>query len=122
MARETKAQRWAREHAEMKALDEIEVRTYPERLMCVMQRACQSNFELQVVDGQFFLYDRDKRQREEFWLTVDHNCDSEEVLQTLTFEVNYKLTEQEKANRKFHLKQAALAKLSDEERELLGLK
>ena len=120
MAKETKAQRQAREQAEIDALYEVVVQTYQDRLMHTMQRACEVNFELTVKDGQFLLFDRDEAHRK-YWLAVKHSDDNECVLQNLSFEVNYKIAEQEQAKRKLELKRSALAKLSEEERRVLGL-
>lgn len=100
MAKETKAQRQAREEAEMQALYRQEFESYPERLMEVLQRACAVNFELTVRKGQFLVFDRDETRREKFWLTVDHTADSEDVLQSLNFEVDVKTKKQAEAKRK----------------------
>ena len=121
MPRETKAQREAREAEEQRLAREEEVLTYPQRLMLVLGRACKVNFNLEVYNERFVLYDRDQRNPTQFALNVVHTDASEYALQQLSWEVDFKFKEEEEANRKLLAKHAALAKLSKEERELLGL-
>lgn len=121
MARETKAERLVREAAVRKAMLEEQRATYPARLLTVLERAQDANFELRVRDGMYTLYDRDERRPETVVLTPWYTDDNEDTLNRFAYEVEYKETEEREANRKFLAKQTALAKLSNEERELLGL-
>ena len=121
MARETKAQREAREAEERRLQHEEDVRTYPERLMLVMQRAVNHNFELTMREGKFVVYDRDERRPDEHTMAVTYDGLSESMLSDLDWAVELKAKEEEERTRKERARQAALAKLSKEERELLGV-
>lgn len=125
MAKETKAQRETREQAEMEYFREVEVTTYLQRLMDVMERACKHNFDLTVKNGKFFLYDRDlpdyMDQEGLFWLASTHSVADNDILEKLEFRVSFKAKEKEEANRILQLKRSALAKLSKEERNALGM-
>lgn len=121
MARETKAERLEREAKErMERLAE-EVRTYLPRLMALMERASKVNFELEVREGKFVLWDRDERRPTEHFMFPEHTDVAEGKLRDLDFEVGCKEEAVAEAERKFRVKNAALAKLTEEERELLGL-
>ena len=52
MARETKAERLAREAAEKLAQQAALAATYPQRLMALLERAQNVRFELKVKDGE----------------------------------------------------------------------
>lgn len=126
MAKETKAQREAREQAEMEYLREVEETTYLQRLMIAMERACDYNFEMTVENGKFFLCDRDSpdymdRTGIDFSLAPIHSVADNDALETLEFRLKFKAEEEEKAKLKMQLKRSALAKLSKEERNALGM-
>ena len=121
MARETKTERLAREATERTMYFEELRTTYPARLLSWLERAQDVNFELRVRDGMYTLYDRDERRPETVMLAPQYTDVNEEVLDRLAREVEYKETEEREANRKLLAKQTALAKLSNEERTLLGL-
>ena len=121
MAKETKAQRLEREAAERAAYEAVAVATYPQRLMAMLERATKVNFELEVRDAKFVLTDRDDRCDRTVELTLAYSKENQEALHELDWRVDMKEEAEREANRKFAVKQAALAKLSNEERELLGL-
>ena len=120
MARETKAQRIAREEAEAQVRLEEEIRTYPLRLMTILERASNANFELTVVDRKFFLVDRDDRE-DAFELSIAHDRASEAALWDLDWRINIKEESERKARELRELREAALAKLTKEERKALDL-
>lgn len=120
MAKETKAERLAREAAERERVEAEEAATYPQRLMALLARAQAANLELQAnSDLTFTLYDRDDRYK--YMLNLFRSGDAEVSLYELTWHVESKEKEAREAERKYQVKQAALNKLSEEERELLGL-
>ena len=121
MARETKAQRQAREEAERQAeLEKASVEYFP-RLMALLERACKNNMELSVVDGEFHV--RDRSERDFLWtfapvFTTKTNMWDLDGLDAVC-------EEEEERERVWQHKQMvrrqALAKLTPEEREELGL-
>ena len=121
MARETKAERLAREAQERAAYEAELVATYPQRLMAMLERATEQNFELEVRDAKFVLTDRDDRSDRAVELTLTYSLDNHEALHELDWRVDLKEEREREAARRYAVKQAALAKLSKEEKELLGL-
>ena len=122
MARKTKAELQA-EREEAQALQEAhEFAQYPSRLMAALEEATtQSNYELEVRNNQFTLRDRDSRRPETVFLTLTHTRDSREALDNLEWNLRVKAEEREQAERQRQAREAALAKLTQEDRELLGL-
>lgn len=121
MTRVTKAQRLER-HAAMEAAFAAEqAATYPQRLMAMLERATKTNFELTVKDGNFLLEDRDDRRDGTIALTLTYDNQDEEAIQELNWRVEMKEEAEREALRRVTVRNAALAKLSREERELLGL-
>lgn len=121
MARETKSERLAREEAERFAAREALRASYQDRLMLLFERADKVNFELRVNNGLFFLEDRDDRRDRVLPLTLVWDDENESNLSELSWRVEMKEDAEREANRKYLAKQSALAKLSQEERDLLGL-
>ena len=121
MARETRAQRLEREAAERAAYEAEQAATYPQRLMAMLERATNQNFELEVRDAKFVLTDRDDRRDRAVELTLEYNSSNQEALHELDWRVDLKEEAEREAQRRLAVKTAALAKLSQEERELLGL-
>ena len=120
MARETKAQRLEREAAERAAYEAEMAATYPQRLMAMLERATKANYELEVHEGMFVATDRDDRDHR-FALSLTYSQDNQETLHHMDWVLDMKEEAAREAERKYAVKQAALAKLSREERELLGL-
>lgn len=122
MARETKAQRLARETAEREQQAAINKSLYPTKLMQVLERAQYANFELQVRETAFVLYDRDAQIHKEFhFVYPTYSAENQEKLDDLEFQVEIKERDIAEAEEKYRAKQAALAKLTTEERALLNL-
>lgn len=121
MARETKAQREARLEAERQAQMAFAKDTYTERMMAALERAVKENFELSVSNGQFVVEDRDDRYRNAFFLQPAWSETADMDLYSL--EVSVELKEEASAElvRKAQVRGKALAKLTAEEREELGL-
>jgi hypothetical protein len=121
MARETKAERLAREAAEKLAQQAAQAATYPQRLMALLERATKANFELTVKDGEFLLEDRDDRRDRTIALSLAYSEANEEALQSLDWRVELKEEAEREAMRRVMVRNQALNKLSLEEREILGL-
>lgn len=120
MARETKAERLAREAAMKAERLEQEKRDYFPNLMATLERASKYLFVLTVKDSKFVVQDvNDSRS---FWtLSPEYNSEDAEVMYDLNYELaDYEAAERE-AQRKMLVRQQALSKLNKEERELLGL-
>ena len=120
MARKTKAEREA-EAQVARALQEKMARdAYPELLMETLERAAKLSFDLRVRDGKFEVLDRNSPV--DYWtLTYDYTADADNELDMLRWEVERQEQAEAEANRQWLVKQSALAKLSQEERALLGL-
>ena len=122
MARKTKAELAAEREAAHQARYDVARATYTERLMAVLERAVKENFELEVRDGKFRVEDRDDRRfGGTFYLPPawDEMAD----VDLFQLEVSVELKEEARAEReqKAQARAVALSKLSQEERELLGL-
>jgi len=125
MAREKAADRRAREEAERAALMQARRETYPRRFRETVAAAVNEGFELTKVDvdyGKYTFYDRDAETEyyvyDEFGLAGQSDWSLEELERA----VNRKIDDRLEAQRRYEKRQAALAKLDPEERELLGLK
>ena len=121
MARETKAQREAREAQERAEHEALMTVTYPHRLMCMLERAQSLNFELTVEKGRFLLEDRDDQYGNVVVLTLVWDRDNQEGLHELEWRTEAKEERAREEQRRYDLRKAALAKLSAEELEVLGL-
>jgi len=120
MARETVAQRNARFETERQARLAEETALYPTRLLDMLERATRLSYELTVKDAQFVVSDRNSRAT---WaMTPLYTPDSQANLEALMYDVE-ELEERRKMEQmRYEMKQAALAKLTDTEKTLLGLK
>lgn len=122
MARETKAQRLAREAAERAAYGAERAATYPQRLMKMLERATSVNFEIKVRDGKFLLTDSDDPREGVVELTLAYDSEiNEAALNELDWRVDIKEEAEREALRRVQIRNAALAKLSQEERTILGI-
>lgn len=95
---------------------------YPTRLMKALSRATDLQFVLSVVDDSFVVTDPNERYGEVFTMSYDYNVAAEEYLYDLELELKLKYAEFVEKERRRQVRANALAKLSDEERELLGVK
>ena len=127
MARETKAEREARLAAEREARLVEERNGYPARLMAVLERVNnQWDMELFVRDNLFVVRSRNDNYGNECLLSYNWNPTTQETIQELEWKLNSLEEAQAEAKRRSEVKREAQRKvqeiLSDEERELLGLK
>jgi len=117
--RKTKAE-LAAEREEARALQEAhDFAAYPSRLMAVLERATQNPnfFDLTVRDSKFHL----TKGRDAFEFPLVHNMRAQIDLESLTWDLDGLDEDRRKAAERAEAKQVALAKLTKEERELLGL-
>ena len=122
MARMTKAQREAAEEA-ARVEQENQLRAeYPTRLMKALSQATELKFVLSVVDDSFVVTDPSERYPELFTMSYEYNAEAEQQLYDLELELSVKYAEFAEKERRQQVRANALAKLSFEERELLGVK
>ena len=119
MARETVAQRNAREQAEREAYQAATEAAYPATLMQVLERATKLSYELKVKDAMFLV--REWNTNTQWEMTPFYTEDSQDALEALTYDVELEEEKRAEAERRYQAKQTALNKLTKEERELLGL-
>ena len=117
MPRETKAERQARELAEREALELQERNDYPNTLMSVLQRSTALGWDIVVRDGRFTVINH----FEEYTFTYAWDKDSVNAIYSIQYDLNIAERDAREAERKILLRNAALAKLSAEERQVLGL-
>lgn len=120
MARETAAARRAREEAEENARQLEAAQNWLPRLMAAMELATgEFNFELTVKNEEFLLWDRDEQEQHALPLAYNPNRAWDlEAFENLLDRKNEELAEQRRVEM---LRRSALAKLSAEERKVLGL-
>ena len=122
MARKTKAELKAEREAYEAELRAKEVAAYPARLMAALEEATQkNNYELTVVNGMFSLRDRDASRDPALSLTAAWTSNSQMALDSLEWDLQMKAEERVESERLSALRRAAFAKLSQEEKDALGL-
>lgn len=125
MARETKAERLARETHEREERLEAERSAYPLRLMNLLERvSAEPTLTLTVKNGFFNVEDREDRYRNNYVLSYSWSEGGQAALEDLTYTVDHLEAERAELERRYQVKKEAERKvrelLSDEERELLG--
>ena len=120
MARETKQQRFLRVEQEKFDVLQREIADYPARLMTMLERACNANFQLDVRVGEFVLSDRDDPNCW-FSLTRFHDPHNVETLNELECRIDVKEKAEQERLRQRAIRSEALAKLTPEEKKVLGL-
>ena len=120
MARETKAERLVREAAEHEARVEALKAEYPERLMAAMARAYENNYDVVPKNNEFRLVDRDERDNA-FTVSYAFTEVNDATLNELDWTLTYKEEKVREERRKMEVRNAAWYKLTEEERQLLGL-
>ena len=120
--RETKEQKTIRLALEAKAAEQVTYAASEQSVMTMLERACKVNFELTVVDGVFVLYDRDSRDHIKYQLfpKVMYRDDLWENENT-TIAIEQKEADIRAAKALETMRKAALAKLTDAERKVLGV-
>ena len=120
MARETRAQREARWALEAEAQRKTNSNAYLSRLMELFEAASSESFELRVENARFVLLDF-SNSNAKFSFAYAYDDDDWFELDRFEQELKYRKREREEQALRVAAKQAALAKLTKEERELLGL-
>ena len=120
MARETKAERLAREEAENVLRLETLKAEYPERLMAALERAYENNYDVVPKNNEFRLVDRDDRD-DTFRVSYAFTEVNDATLNELDWTLTYKEEKVREERRKMEVRNAAWYKLTEEERQLLGL-
>lgn len=125
MARRTAAERQA-EAARMQELSEQarvarETAEYPTRMMALLERAGNVGFTVYVDNQKFVVKDINNRYGVEFRFGLQYESNSMYILDSLEFDVSIVEAEQAEQRRVAELKQAALGKLTKEERQALGV-
>ena len=123
MARQPKAERYPQTAAEIMATTERRVREYRGKMLAAMDTAVRRlgwNITVAVATEQLIVSSRDGEYRVFLSLEMKENEDYAR-LEHFENEVCWALEELEEADRKVRVKNAALAKLTPEERKLLGI-
>lgn len=122
MAKETKAQRTAREATARQERTAEQVVHYLPKLMSALEEATtKSNYELEVRNSLFTLRDRDSRYSNLVTLSAVYTQSNWDTLEVLVWDLEAKAEARAEQERKRSMKETALAKLTKEEKELLGL-
>ena len=127
MARVTAAERKAAELAQRQAEEREFAETYPTRLLALLARACADGMELTVSElfpevFEFVVSYNDRwGDRTERKFLQSANFSSYEAMDELTWALDVREEERREEERKASLRLNALAKLTKEEREELGL-
>lgn len=124
MARKTKAEMQAEQDALQAAKEAEQTKTWPTRLMATLAQACSVLGARLSVDGDHFVVkyctnaERDRVQE----LSYSYGgWESEDALNDVQWDVQEELDRRAEAARRLEVKKAALLKLTDEERHVLGL-
>lgn len=119
MAKETKAQRMEREAREQEErLEQLRTEYFP-KLMTTLERASKNDMQLFVRDGHFYVC---RGNESDSWaFPAEYTETSNNLLWNLNYELELKEEAAREEERRYQVKQAALAKLTKEEKELLGL-
>ena len=122
MAKETKAQRQVREaNARQERTAEQEVQYLPKLMTALEEATTKSNYELEVRNGLFSLRNRDSRYSNLVTLSAVYTQSNWDTLEVLVWDLEVKAEARAEQERKQAMKETALAKLTKEEKELLGL-
>ena len=122
MSRMTKAQREAAEEAARVEQENQLCAEYPTRLMKALSQATELQFVLSVVNDSFVVTDPSEKYPELFTMSYEYSDAAEQHLYHLELALKFKCAEFVEKERRQQVRANALAKLSDEERELLGVK
>ena len=122
MACMTKTQREAIEEAARIEQENRLRAEYPTRLMKALSQATELQYALSVVNDSFVVTEPNETYPELFTMSYEYNAEAEQQLYALELELSVKYAEFAEKERRQQVRANALAKLSFEERELLGVK
>ena len=121
MTKPTKAEKLAAAEQRQREYDEQVQNEYPQRLMNVLNAAQTEGYEV-AVNGStmsFLVWDYNNSAFKTP-LTLAYSSESNDSLDSLSFEVRLKFEKRKEQERLANVKANALSKLSDEERRVLG--
>jgi hypothetical protein len=125
MARESKAERLAREAAELKAYDDENALAYPARLMAALERATNYHFQISVRSETFMVRDLNDPFDTQFDFTWVWDTLNQADLEELEFFLDKKDAEVAEMARIAKVRDVARQKAKDlftqEERDVLGI-
>jgi hypothetical protein len=125
MARESKAERLAREAAELKAYDDENALAYPARLMAALERATNYHFQISVRSETFMVRDLNDPFDTQFDFTWVWDNLNQADLEELEFFLDKKDAEVAEMARIAKVRDVARQKAKDlftqEERDVLGI-
>lgn len=124
MARKTKAELNAEREAYEEAQRVEREAAYPMRLMAALEEATKkNNYELTVVNSVFVLRDRDasRYDNDPAALSYVYTENSQNALENLEWDMKVKAEERAESERLSNLRRQAFLKLSQEEKDALGL-
>ena len=122
MARKTKAEQQAELDALNAAARLADAEAYPTKLMAALEEATtKNNYELTVRNGMFSLRDRDSSRDLTLSLSMAYTGNSFDAVESLEWDLQEKAAERAESERLSALRRAAFAKLSEEEKNALGL-
>jgi hypothetical protein len=90
-------------------------------MMALEEATTLNNYELEVRNGMFSLRDRDSSSNLTLSLTMSYTENSWNALESLEWDLNEKAEERAESERLSAVRRAAFAKLSEEEKTVLGL-
>lgn len=117
MARKTREQLRTVHEAALLAMEGERRAEYFPRLMQALERACKFDYCLAVANGMFVLMDR----RKDHEFSPEYTPAGWDELMELEWQLDVRQSEREEQERRALARARALAKLTDEERELLDL-
>lgn len=121
MARETKAERIAREEKYEAEQLELCRAAYPTELMQLLERVCNlpRHFDMRIKDGQFIVNSHEYQ--ETYKLSLEFSKVNHNTLDSLTWNVSCREEDERHAAELEAARRTALGKLTAEEKKLLGL-
>lgn len=124
MARKTKAEQQAEQDALQAAKEAEQTKTWPTRLMGTLAQACDVLGARLTVDGDHFVLKYRTAAEWDWVRELSYSYDgweSDEALTYVQWDVQEELDRRAAEARRLEVKKAALLKLTDEERHVLGL-
>lgn len=121
MPRETKAEKLARIRAEQEQNQRRLEQAYPQIIWVLAERACKVGFTLTVENGLFVFKDPNDRYNTKYTISLEYSVDNYLDSEEFDWKVTDRELDLKEKQRKQQLRATALAKLTKEEREVLGI-
>lgn len=121
MAKETKAQRLEKQAKAMMEKQAEEKESFFPKLMHFLERASNVKMKITVYDGKFLVTGDDHYPPEPISVGTEYNDDNMFALDALQTQVYFAESKMKEEQRIQKIKSDALAKLTFEEKEMLGL-